>query len=283
VEIATFETFADAYTSSLLALLERGEPVPGVRDPSSIGSDFGLANRETLELRPFGFRIADPHACLIQCRARQPSLSFALGQWLWAMRGSNDVESIAYYNVRARLFSDDGLRVRSALGPRLFAAGEAQLEAALEKLRSDPASRRATIIVSDQTEVLIESRDQSCIESLHFFVRGGRLEAITTMRSQSALMVMPYDIALLLLVQLWAAHALGVPPGPHVWLAHSFHLYSDEVELATAVVEEPPTALRMPAIEAHADDLAFLQALEGAVRSAAVGVSLPSLMQLRTC
>src|SRR4051812_30357912 len=115
----TYETFAQAYRGSIQEVIEGGDLVPGIEDSTSVGSEFGLAKRPTLELRPFGFRVLDPHACLVWCDARQPSLPYAIGQWLWTMRGSDELESIAYYNGRGRVFSDNGHRLSGAAGPRL--------------------------------------------------------------------------------------------------------------------------------------------------------------------
>ncbi len=240
------ETLADAYASSLDAVLAAGERVAAVIDPLSVGSSFGEAVRPTRELRPFGFRVLDPHACLLRCSPRQPDLGFALGQWLWVMRGSDELDQITFYNSAGKLFSEDGRRLDGAFGARMRSNAGDQLMAAVALLRRDPATRRALVLVADPRDVSTPARDQPCAVSLHFMIRSGRLEAMTTMRSQSALMVLPYDAALFMTIHVWVAACLGIEAGPHTWLAHSFHVYEDELDLAHAVLSAPIDSERLP-------------------------------------
>jgi hypothetical protein len=250
MQLSDSETLADAYIAGLTAVLADGEPVSGVMDPLSIGSSFGVDVRPTRELRPFGFRVLDPHACLLRCSPRQPDLGFVVGQWLWVMRGSDELEPIAFYNAAGRPFSEDGKRLDGAFGARMRKRTGDQLSSAIALLRRDPATRRALVLFADPADVSAANRDQPCAISLQLLMRAGRLEAITTMRSQSALMLLPYDAALFMTIHVWVAACLGVEPGPHVWLAHSFHIYEDELDLARRVVVAPVAAERLP----HARD-----------------------------
>lgn len=279
MHLPTFENLATAYLATLNDLVEDGDLVSSVLDPTSVGSMFGQSERPTLELQSYGFRVEDPSACLLHSRTRQPDLTFAMGQWLWAMRGSDDLEEIAFYNGRGRAFSDDGQRLNAACGARMRSEGD-QLEGALSLLRNDPTSRRALIVLARGGDLLNRTRDHSCAVSLHFLLRGGRLEAITTMRSQSALMVLPYDAALFMAVHAWAAASLGVPCGPHTWHASSMHLYEDEVSLAQRLLDDPPDAVRLPTISRPRPSLERLQALERELRCAVIADEGVRLHQL---
>lgn len=263
--LSAYESFADAYIAGLAEVLDRGEEVAGVADPSSVGSSFGTEPRPTRELRPFGFRVRDPRSSLIRCPVRQPDLGFALGQWLWVMSGSDDLETIAYYNSMGRLFSDDGRRLRGAFGPRV---GGEPLAAAIALLRRDPATRRAIIYLADPSGSRARTRDHSCAISLQFLIRGGRLEAITTMRSQSALMVLPYDAALFMTVQVWVAALLGIDVGSHTWVANSFHVYADELSLAREVLDKPVASMTLPPVRDPHGSLSALLHFERRLRRA---------------
>lgn len=246
MQLTEHDTLAGAYVAALGSVLDDGESVLPVTDDLSIGSSFGERERATLELRPFGFRVRDPRACLLRCSQRQPDLGFSIGQWLWVMGGRDDLGQIAFYNSDGRLFSDDGRALHGAFGARMRNRSGDQLLSVLARLRRDPATRRALIVFAQPSDSWTLTRDHPCAISLQFLVRGGRLEAITTMRSQSALMVLPYDAALFMTIQIWVATCLGVQPGPHTWLAQSLHIYEDEIGLARAVLSGSVGAGSLP-------------------------------------
>lgn len=259
------DSFAEAYVAGLGDVLDHGEKVAGVADPSSVGSSFGAGPRPTRELRPFGFNVRYARNALLHSPARQPDLGFALGQWLWVMSGADDLETIAYYNSLGRLFSDDGRRLRGAFGPRV---GGGALASAVALLRQDPATRRAIIYLADPSGSRARTRDHSCAISLQFLVRGNRLEAITTMRSQSALMVLPYDAALFMTIQVWVAALLGIEAGSHTWVANSFHVYEDEISLAREVLAKPVRSVTLPPVRDSEPSLRGLLHFERRLRRA---------------
>lgn len=277
MSIDQHESFAGAYAAGLRAVLRDGREVAGVRDASSIGSGFGHDERATLELAPFHFRVRDPMRCLIDCRPRQPNMAYVVGQWIWVMAGSDELDRISYYNSRGRAFSDDGRRLPGAFGMRMRRSGGDQLERALDLLRRDPTSRRAIIMIAEPGDGRPPTRDWPCAVSFQLMVRDGALEAFTTMRSQSALMVLPYDAALFMTLHVWAAAVLGLPCGPHNWTASSFHVYADELELAEQVLADPPLAR---ALASRVDDpqerLADLDAYECALRTAVTREHAPA-------
>jgi thymidylate synthase len=264
-----YDTFAEAYVDGISALLSDGQEVEAVLDDSSFGSRFGTAFRPTVELRPFVFRVRDPAACLIACEPRQPDLGYAMGQWLWTMSGSDSLDRIAYYNPVGKLFSEDGSRLPGAFGARMRRNAGDQLERAIDLLRRDPGSRRAVVVLAEAGDSRSAMRDFPCATGLHFLLRGGKLEVTTSMRSQSALMVFPYDAALFMMLHVWVAGALGVECGPHTWVANSFHIYEDELQQARGVRSRGagsasvPTAVASPAGE----KLERLQRLECELRA----------------
>lgn len=259
---------ADAYSASLIALLEAGTRVAPVTDVLSVGSEFGHASRGSLELTGHAFRVSDPRECLLLCPPRQPSLPFVVGQWLWAMSGTDSLDQIVYYNSSGKLFSDDGQVLRAAVGRRMR-GGVDQLDAAIQRLRADPTTRRAIIMLADPSDVGTNSRDQPCAMALHFLIRRGRLECFTSMRSQSALMVLPYDAALFMMLHTWVAAMLHLPVGPHTWSATSFHVYEDEIPLTTKVIESRVSPVSLPDLVDPEGEVEDLLVVEQRLRSLA--------------
>lgn len=235
----TYSTAQEAFYSSLATLRDNGQRVPGVCDPTSVGSRFGTAPRATLELLAFSFTIEDPRARLIKSRARPLDVAFALSNVLWTLRGDRDAAPILFYNPRGGDFTVDGKHFAGALGSRLRPdTGKNQLAEVVRLLQEDSASRRAVILFFDAEDTRSRPRDTPCMISMHFMIREERLWCINSMRSQSALMVMPYDIFLLTMLQEIVSRRLGTECGPFVHVCNSFHVYEDEELLLNAVCEE---------------------------------------------
>ena len=83
-------------------------------------------------------------------------------------------------------------------GPRI----REQLDGMLEELKADKNSRRGTILILEKEDqkVLPGKRggdsliEYPCTNSLTFSIRGDKLHLVSNMRSQSACMVLPYEV-----------------------------------------------------------------------------------------
>jgi thymidylate synthase len=245
-----FDTAQEAWLAVLAQTLLHGEVVPGVCDPSSVGSAFGGKIRDTRELSAVTFSIASPRRRLISSGPRAVDLGYAIANVIWTLSASDYLKPISFYNPHGERFSDDGVRLFAAPGARIFASPEGdQFERAIKRLKEDPTTRRAVIQIFSPADLFANTRDCSCLVSLQFLFRGNALSCIACMRSQSALMVMPYDIFLLSMIHEAAALHMGVEPGPYYHFCGSLHYYDDEEGLARAVIEEnAPPAGEMPAM-----------------------------------
>lgn len=266
-----YQSAQEAWLGSLTALLHCGEVVPGVTQTSSPGSGFGQTPRGFRELAATSFVLANPRRRLTLSAHRPIDLGYALGNVLWAVSGSDSLETIQFYNPNAANFSDDGVSLFAAQGARIFRSGAGdQFEQAALRLESDASSRRAVINVSQPADLFAETRDCSCLTHLQFLVRDGALTCIANMRSQSVLMVMPYDLVLLTMIHEAMAARLGVKLGRYVHNCGSFHYYDDEEQLVRSVVAESlPPPPEMPAMRAAGPDTRRkLAAAERHLRSA---------------
>jgi thymidylate synthase len=267
--IGAFASAQEAWQATLVRLHAAGVRQEGVTDPSSVGSSFGQKDRPTRELLAASFSIRHPRRRLFTSVARPVDIGYAIANVVWALSGSNDLAMIGAYNPNAHRFSDDGKTLFGAPGHRIVRSpvGD-QLQLAAERLRQDPSSRRAIIQVHSALDLAAQTRDYTCLVDLQFFLRGGALVCIAHMRSQSALMVLPYDLFLLTMLHEALARSLGVEPGPYHHFCGSLHYYVDEEAVVTEVIGEdssPPPG--MPPMERYSPALReTLAAAEASVR-----------------
>jgi thymidylate synthase len=136
-------------------------------------------------------------------------------------------------------------------------------------LRQDPDSRRAVVPIYARRDVGLDSRDIPCTTTLQFLLRGGKLTMITTMRSNDAILGMPYDVFNFAMIHEWMACRLGVELGDYIHFAGSLHYYgSDEAKLREIVAEPAASEFEMPAMnpETIAQELSVFQNYEEDMR-----------------
>jgi thymidylate synthase len=273
---STFDSTEEAWRAVVRSVAERGDNVPGVQDPLSIGSKFGRSARDTRELIATQIAIRNPRARLIVSEARPFRLDFAIAQVIWALSGSDELEPLAFYHHRGSEFSDNGSTVRSAIGRRVFRSRNGdQLLQAIDKIRNDRSTRRALIQIYLPEDLFLPSRDVSCTGSIHLLARGSRLHAVGQMRSQSATVVLPYDLFLLTMLHEFASVCAGLELGTYWHVCNSAHIYEDEMHFTKAVLDELLTAVQpMPAMPVSTpSEIAELVEAERIVRHSLMSMS----------
>nr|WP_158637084.1 thymidylate synthase [Arenimonas daejeonensis] len=146
---------------------------------------------ETKEVLGVSFELTSPRNRLTTMPARKWSQPLAIGELLWHMRGDERVDALAHYAPRWRSFADDSGFVRgSCYGAKMFASapGEtSQWENVKALLAKDPSSRRAVINFRFEPDVSADSVDLSCVNTMQFAIRKGRLHAFVNMRSNDVI------------------------------------------------------------------------------------------------
>jgi thymidylate synthase len=177
--------------------------------------------------------LENPRARLSRTETRGRPIS-ALGEFCWYLAGSDDLTSIEYYVPRYRDEAADGGVLPGAYGPRLVGARDGnQLNRILDLLNDYPTSRKAVIRLFDANDLAAGQKDVPCTCTLQYFVRNGRLDAVTYMRSNDAFLGLPHDVFCFTLLQEWIACRLSVDLGTYKHLVGSCHLYdADERESA---------------------------------------------------
>lgn len=260
------------------------------RYPQFVSSPRGQKVRESLVV---SFELTNPRARLISVPARKADYGFAVGEFLWYWTGKQDLESLLYYNKRAKDFSNDGQTVNSAYGYRLrerrifagldekYGTGDTQWKTCIQTLLSDSDSRRAVMLINlpeDEREATaFGSKDVPCTLSLQFFVRDGKLHLHTLMRSNDVMWGLTYDLFSFTLFQECMLLELRQHPefmdlelGSYYHTAGSMHIYERHFEQADRIIREYADnefGRQMPMKPLRLNDLSELPSLEECLRT----------------
>lgn len=216
----------EVFTSAVAAVVREGRSV----------SPRGVP---TVEVMPAHLCLREPRARLLDAACgRRINPAFAAAEALWVLAGS-DGPWIYGFNACLRDFADDGV-LRGAYGPRLRAwpgPGGAvdQLAEVRRLLTRDRDTRRATVCLFDPARDFTVARDVPCTVTYRFFIRDGRLEMHTSMRSQDLWLGLPYDLFTATVLQELLAGWCGVEVGAYHHEVSSLHLYRRDLPAASAV------------------------------------------------
>lgn len=176
-------------------------------------------------------KIANPRARLSRTETRS-TLFTCLGEFMWYLAGSNNLEFIAYYIPNYGKYSDDKKTIYGGYGPRLFGKNKyAQFDRIINILRTKQDSRQAVIQLFDSNDIVESHRDIPCTCTIQLFLRKGKLDMLVNMRSNDAYMGLPHDIFCFTLFQEIIARAVHAELGIYKHAVGSLHLY-DENRLA---------------------------------------------------
>lgn len=192
----------------------------------------------TTEITGALLQLSNPRARLSRTENKRVFFS-CLGELLWYLAGSRDLQFIKYYVSRYAEESDDGLTIHGAYGPRLFRMrSHDQIANVLLLLRRKPQSRRAVIQLFDASDLAVEHRDIPCTCTLQFMIRGSRLHLFTSMRSNDAYIGLPHDVFAFTMLQEIMARSLSVDVGSYKHAVGSLHLYDKHRKSARAYLNE---------------------------------------------
>ncbi|WP_247315498.1 thymidylate synthase [Ralstonia pseudosolanacearum] len=209
----------------------------------------------TLELLPVAFTINDPRRRYVSLPPRRWSIVYAIGELCWHLRGSSLVDEIAHYASRWRAIAGNATEVTgSNYGAKIFkghGGAPSQWNRVITQLCADRDSRRAVLYFSGTGEdPSSDSKDIACAVSLQFLIRDEKLDAIANMRSNDAMLGLPYDVFLFSMLQEMAATSLGVEVGKYNHIAGSLHLYESDLSLAKDIISSRASEIRpMPRME----------------------------------
>jgi thymidylate synthase len=192
----------------------------------------GLATTEVLGAH---LRLTDPRRRFVSVPpVRVLNPAFAVAEALWILAGS-DEPWIFTYNRALKRYADDG-RLQGAYGPRTRNwHGVDQLDHVRRLLQRDPDSRQAVIQLYDPRRDTCGHRDVPCTLNYRFYLRRGRLEMHTTMRSNDVWLGLPYDLFTATVMHELLAGWLGVDLGSYHHHVDSLHVYAEHERAAAAL------------------------------------------------
>lgn len=181
--------------------------------------------------------LTNPRARL--SRTEKKGMPFScLGELLWYLSGSSDLQFISYYLSHYEQCSEDGQTVYGGYGPRLLnMRGIDQIKNVLSLLRGRD-SRRAVIQLFNAEDIAEKHMDIPCTCVLQFMVRRHRLYMITYMRSNDVFRGLPHDVFAFTMMQEVLACELGVGLGTYKHMVGSLHLYDSDKDNARIFLEE---------------------------------------------
>ncbi len=178
--------------------------------------------------------IKNPRGRIVYCPERKISMSYAFGELCWYLSGRNDLDMMEYYSSYIKKGTDDGKTLNSAYGYRIF-TGKHQLipfnqwENVKRLLLEDKDSRQAIIHLHTPNDR--KTNDEVCTLSLQFLIRNGKLDMITTMRSNDIVLGFVYDVFSFTMLQEILANELHVEVGTYYHNVGSMHIYENRFEL----------------------------------------------------
>lgn len=168
--------------------------------------------------------IKNPRKRLMYNSIRKFSPQFAVGENLWYLGGNNELNMIQYYSPSYYKFSDDGLTLNGAYGPRIYR----QIETVVNLLKADIDTRQAIITVFSPSDIQIATKDVPCTCTIQFLIRNNELDAIVYMRSNDLMLGFPYDVYSFTILQELIAVSLGVNLGKYYHFIGSLHIYEND-------------------------------------------------------
>ncbi|MCL2833231.1 MAG: thymidylate synthase [Treponema sp.] len=116
----------------------------------------------------------------------------------------------------------------------------------INELKRNSESRRAIITIRDN-EVDSRNKDAACMQSIQFFIRGGKLDMMVLFRSNDLPEAFFFNAFGLIMLQEKAAAELGVGVGTYTHRSNSMHCYEKDFHLlqnfVKAIGEKPGNEL----------------------------------------
>ncbi len=199
-------------------------------------------NKETykkgiIELHPIFFELKDPKKVIFNLKNYSCLPYWYVSEILTEMMGMNPPLMNKYRDDIISWSYDllDSGRSCYQYGVRWL--NHNSIEKTLERLKSNPTSKRCYVPIFDQNDVG-DSRDAPCNLGFLLLIRNNKLDLTLFTRSIDILRGFRYDFSLFSFIQQCFASWLDVELGSLFYYCNSLHCYSDKIEELETVREE---------------------------------------------
>lgn len=192
------------------------------------GTEVEPTKGKTKELSGVLLKLTNPLGRLSRTEGKGTIFS-CLGELLWYLSGSNQLDQIQYYIQHYHQYSDDGKTIFGGYGPKLFGA-DGQIPSVIRALQERGSTRKAVVQLFSSSDIKAPHKDIPCTCTLQFLVREGKLSLYTTIRSNDAFKGLPHDIFAFTMLQELTARKLGIPMGEYGHYVTSLHIYMDDLD-----------------------------------------------------
>lgn len=160
---------------------------------------------------------------------RNVNVNFMFAEAAWIISGSNRLSGVTPSMKAYANFSDDGVFLRGAYGPKVVD----QLGYVVDSIEKDNDTRQA--VMNIWRERPGPSKDIPCTTTMQFLLREGKLNMVTTMRSQDIVLGFTYDVFTFSMVAkavqlLLKERGVDVELGSLFLNAGSMHIYERHYE-----------------------------------------------------
>lgn len=182
---------------------------------------------------------------------REMRFSF-IPEIMWFLSGSNKVEWLSKHTKIWDSFAEPNGLVTSAYGFRWrHHFGVDQIDAALSKLRDDPSTRHAVVMMWDpMTDITQKQKNVPCPYTFTLNIIHGRLHLHLVIRSNDMVLGFPTDVAGFALLLNIFAQELRVRPGILTVSISNAHVYENHMDVVTEMgkrtVTEIPVRFELP-------------------------------------
>lgn len=192
--------------------------------------DYEASPRDMLVREKLSAQYVLQMPAYLSVKERKINLPFMFSEAAWILSGSNRASEVSKYMKVYYNFSDDGIFLRGAYGPKIID----QLGYVVDSLEKDKDSRQAVINIWRERPA--QTKDMPCTISMQFLIRQNKLHMVTTMRSQDIVLGFTYDIFTFSMVAkavqlLLRTRDVNVSLGNLYVTAGSLHLYERHFDI----------------------------------------------------
>jgi thymidylate synthase len=129
-----------------------------------------------------------------------------------------------------------------------------QLESCIQRLKQDPGSRQAVIMILNPGNDLMEkTKDVPCNDLLQFFIRNNKLHMSCYVRSNDLKWGFPYDIFHWTMLQELFASILNVELGEYHHFVGSLHIYNKDIDFMKECLNSKVNSISMTPMPKNKD------------------------------